>query len=188
MKNLAGFIYHYNSLELKVFPAGKKTDIDWNSIVFSENDFYFYALKDSGSTKKSYIEYSTNDEYNINPLRLKETVRYKCELSNSINPDKKENYNLRFTSDNGPLSLSFEVVPDKINYETDYVNLTQAIAKECSALLLEYSSPTALSFSQDSKKQQKTALEQFIFLRQFCYSDNIEVFLPQSNAIQIVFL
>ena len=207
MKNLAGFIYHYNSLELKVFPAGKKTDIDWNSIVFSENNFNFYALKDSGSTKKSYIEYSTNDEYNINPLRIKETIRYKCELSNSKNPDKKENFNLRFknesnkllkierddeksivfqfvnylgkselcfTSDNGPLSLSFEVVPDKITYETDYVNLTQAIAKECSALLLEYSSPTALSFSQDSKKQQKTALEQFIFLRQFCYSDNIE--------------
>lgn len=65
-------------------------------------------------------------------------------------------------------------MPDKINYETDYVNLTQAIAKECSALVLEYSSPTALSFSQDSKKQHKTALEQFIFLRQFCYSDNIE--------------
>ena len=81
---------------------------------------------------------------------------------------------LRFEASNEPLSLSFEVVPDKINYETDYVNLTQAIAEECSALLLEYSSPTSLSFSQDSEKQQKTAFEQFIFLRQFFYSDNIE--------------
>ena len=80
MKNLAGFIYHYNSLNLKVFPAGKKNDIDWNSIFFSESDFDFYVLKDSLSTNKSYIEYSANDEYNINPLRLKETIRYKCEV------------------------------------------------------------------------------------------------------------
>ena len=207
MKNLAGLIYHYHSLKLKLFPAGRNGDIDWNNIVFSENDFDFYSLKDSVSANKSYIEYSVNDEYNINPLRIKETIRYKCEISDSINPGKKENYNLHFKNesnkllkierddeksivfqfvnylgktelcfdlDNEPLSLSFEVVPDKINYETDYVNLTQAIAEECSALLLEYSSPTSLSFSQDSEKQQKTALEQFIFLRQFCYSDNIE--------------
>lgn len=207
MKNLTGLIYHYNSLTLKLFPAGKHNDIDWNGIVFSENDFDFYTVKDSVSAKKSYIEYSANDEYNISPLRLKETIRYKCEISDSINPDKKENYKLHFKnesnkflktekddeksivfqfinylekselcfeSDNEPLSLSFEVVPDKISYESDYVNLTQAIAEECSALLLEYSSPTSLTFSQDSEKQQKTALEQFIFLRQFCYSDNIE--------------
>lgn len=207
MKNLAGFIYHYDSLELKLFPAGRNGDIDWGSIVFSNSAFDFYALKDSESSKKSYIEYSTDDEYNINPLRLKETIRYKCEVSNSVNPDKKEKFNLHFKNesnkllkierddeksivfqfinylgkselcfilDNKPLSLVFEVVPDKIEYRTDYVNLTQAIAEECSALLLEYSSPTALSFSQDSEEQQKTSLEQFIFLRQFCYSDNIE--------------
>ena len=207
MKNLAGLIYHYNSLKIKLFPAGRNGDIDWNNTVFSENDFDFYALKDSVSAKKSYIEYSSNDEYNINPLRLKETIRYKCEISDSVNLDKKENFNLHFKNesnkllkierddeksvvfqfvnylgktelcfdlDNEPSSLSFEVVPDKINYETDYVNLTQAIAEECSALLLEYSSPTSLSFSQNSEKQQKTALEQFIFLRQFCYADNIE--------------
>ncbi|MBR0101559.1 MAG: DUF2357 domain-containing protein [Treponema sp.] len=207
MKNLAGLIYHYHSLKLKLFPAGRNGDIDWNNIVFSENDFDFYSLKDSVSANKSYIEYSVNDEYNINPLRLKETIRYKCEISDSKNPDKKENYKLHFKNesnkllkierddeksvvfqfvnylgktelcfdlDNEPLSLSFEVVPDKITYESDYVNLTQAIAEECSALLLEYSSPTSLTFSQDAEKQQKTVLEQFIFLRQFCYSDNIE--------------
>ncbi len=212
MKNLAGFIYHFNSLELKVFPAGMNGDIDWNNdkIVFSENGFDFYTFKDYVHVKKSYVEYSVNDEYNITPLRIKEIVRYKCEISDSKNPDKKENYNLNFknvrnepnnvlkiehddeksivfqfvnylgkselcfTLDNEQLALSFEVVPDKIKYETDYVNLTQAIAEECSALLLEYTSPTSLSFSQDSEKQQETALEQFIFLRQFCYSDNID--------------
>lgn len=207
MKNLAGFIYHYNSLSLKLFPAGKHNEIDWNNIAFSDGNFDFYLLKDSEAGEKSYVEYSTESDYNINPLRLKETVRYKCQISDSDNPDKKENYKLHFKnesnkllktekddeksivfqfinylgrselcfeSDNKPLSLSFEVVPDKISYESDYVNLTQAIAEECSALLLEYSSPTSLTFSQNAEKQQKTALEQFIFLRQFCYSDNIE--------------
>ena len=207
MKNLAGFIYHYNSLSLELFPAGKHNEIDWNNIAFSDGNFDFYLLKDSGAGEKSYVEYSTESDYNINPLRLKETVRYKCQISDSDNPDKKENYKLHFKnesnkllktekddeksivfqfinylgkselcfeSDNKPLALSFEIVPDKISYESDYVNLTQAIAEECSALLLEYSSPTSLIFSQDAEKQQKTALEQFIFLRQFCYSDNIE--------------
>ena len=207
MKNLAGFIYHYNSLTLKLFPAGKHNEIDWNNIAFSDGNLDFYLLKDSGASEKSYVEYSTESDYNINPLRLKETVRYKFQISDSDNPDKKENYKLHFKnesnkflktekddeksivfqfinylgkselcfeSDNKPLALSFEVVPDKISYESDYVNLTQAIAEECSALLLEYSSPTSLTFSQDAEKQQKTALEQFIFLRQFCYSDNIE--------------
>ena len=54
------------------------------------------------------------------------------------------------------------------------MNLTEAIAEECSSLLLEYSSPTSLTFSQDPMEQYKSVLEQFIFLRQFCYSENIE--------------
>ncbi len=103
MKNLAGFIYHYNSLKLKVFPAVKNSDIDWSSIIFSEKGFDFYVLKDSGSTKKSYIEYSTDDEYNINPLRLKETIRYKCEVFNSASPDKKEKFNLPFKNESNKL-------------------------------------------------------------------------------------
>ena len=47
MKNLTGFIYHYNSLSLKLFPAGKHNEIDWNNIAFSDGNFDFYLLKDS---------------------------------------------------------------------------------------------------------------------------------------------
>lgn len=99
MKNLAGFIYHYNSLTLKLFPAGKHNEIDWNNIAFSDANFDFYLLKDSGASEKSYVEYSTESDYNINPLRLKETVRYKCQISDSDNPDKKENYKLHFKNE-----------------------------------------------------------------------------------------
>ena len=38
-------------------------------------------------------------------------------------------------------------------YEEDYVKLTEAIAEECSALLLDYTSPTSLNFQQDSSKE-----------------------------------
>lgn len=206
----AAFVYHVDSsLCLKLFPAGKHNAIDWNNAAYSDGNLDFYILKDSGANEKSYVEYSIDSDYNINPLRLKETVRYKCsvyysnksgdEVFAQFNPHLRNESNkflklerddsstltfqfvnylgkseLIFTGKEGEHDLSFEVVPDKISYESDYVNLTQAIAEECSALLLEYSSPTSLSFSQEPEKQQKTALEQFIFLRQFCYSDNIE--------------
>ena len=80
---------------------------------------------------------------------------------------------LIYDGKDGEHHLPFEVVPDKINYEEDYVKLTEAIAEECSALLLDYTSPTSLVFKQDYKKDQNV-LEQFIFLRQFCFSDNLE--------------
>ena len=126
----AAFVYHVDfAFTLKLFPAGKHNEIDWSNIVYSDGNFDFYLLKDSGAKEKSYVEYSTDSEYNINPLRLKETVRYKCQISDSDNQDK-------------------------ISYESDYVNLTQAVAEECSALLLEYSSPTSLTFSQNAEKQK----------------------------------
>lgn len=71
-------------------------------------------------------------------------------------------------------SFPFEIVPLKIDYEEDYVKLTDDIAKKCSALLLDYASPTNLSFHDDSSKKQESPLEMFIFIRQFCSSENIE--------------
>lgn len=137
-------------------------------------------------------------ELNINCLRLKETVRYCCKVTNCTN-----NYYPHITNEDNKLvklekeddriifqfinylgksyivfgntgkNIKFEVVPDKINYEDDYVKLTEAIAEECSALLLDYTSPTSLNFLQDSTKESNI-LEQFIFIRQFCFSDNLE--------------
>jgi len=68
--------------------------------------------------------------------------------------------------------LAFEVIPEKMDYEEDYVALTEAIAQVCSELLLEYSGVTSNLFTQ-SEESSKTVLEQFIFLRQFCYSQNL---------------
>lgn len=205
----AAFVFHVDStLVLKLFPAGKHNEIDWNHAAFSEGSLDFYDLKDSGTNEKSYVEYSPDNDLNIEPIRLKETVRYKCSISYSrkvdgdvftqFNPHLKNESNkflklerddsssltfqfinylgkseLIFASKDGEHHLPFEVVPDKINYEEDYVKLTEAIADECSALLLDYTSPTSLTFRQDSSKDS-SILEQFIFLRQFCFSDNLE--------------
>lgn len=70
------------------------------------------------------------------------------------------------------VSWQFEVVPDKISYEDDYIKLTESLAERCSELLLEYSGATSNVFAI-SDDDSKTLLEQFIFLRQFCYSENI---------------
>lgn len=204
----AGLLYHVDSsLCVKIFPAGLNNKIDWTSTVLSKNGFNFYNFKEPQS-KENYIDFSINEELNIQPLRLKETVRYKCVIYHNketenddfikFNPHLKNESNkllkierdddssftfqfinylgktcILFNDGQKECSLNLEVVPDKITYEEDYVKLTEAIAKECSALLLDYTSPTSLNFQQDISKESNI-LEQFIFLRQLCFSDNLE--------------
>ena len=209
MKKFSGIVYHCDSLDLKIYPAGMHNEIDWDNIAFSDGNIDFYLFNDSGTHEKAYVEYSVDTELNIEPIRLKETVRYKCSVSYSQKGDNDDftqfyprlknesnkllklerddassltfqfiNYlgksELIFNGKDGEHHLAFEVVPDKINYEEDYVKLTEAIADECSALLLDYTSPTSLTFQQDSSKDSNI-LEQFIFLRQFCFSDNLQI-------------
>ena len=205
----AGLIYHHfeSSLCVKIFPAGLHNQIDWTCAAVSENGFDFFSFKER-QTKENFIEYRQNEDLNILPLRVKETVRYKCIVSYEnkneysvfcgFNPhlknesnrllkiERDDNVSLTFQFVNylgkteliydgkdGEHHLPFEVVPDKINYEEDYVKLTEAIAEECSALLFDYTSPTSLVFQQDSARNANI-IEQFIFIRQFCFSDNLE--------------
>lgn len=86
---------------------------------------------------------------------------------------------LNIKIDDRVYKFSFEIVPLKIDYDEDYVKLTDDIAEKCSSLLLDYASPANLSFRDDGKEKQQTPLEMFIFLRKFCSSSNIE-YLIQS--------
>ena len=79
---------------------------------------------------------------------------------------------INFTHDNCGQQIVFEIAPEKMNYEEDYIVLTEAIAQVCSELLLEYSGLTSNLFEQ-SEEEHRTILEQFIFLRQFCYGNNL---------------
>ncbi len=70
--------------------------------------------------------------------------------------------------------LDFEIVPRKMDYEEDYIELTKKIAEECSQALLEYSGVTSSNYKLSETGSSKTLLEQFIFLREFCYSQNLQ--------------
>lgn len=135
-------------------------------------------------------------------LRLTETKRYIIRLNTvfgtsaplpvlqnegnkSLKLDKDENSvifqfvnylgrsRISFQNHTGTRDLEFEVVPDKMDYEEDYIELTESIAEKCAELLLEYSGATSNVFGL-SGDEHKTLFEQFIFLRKFCFGENIQ--------------
>ena len=52
-----------------------------------------------------------------------------------------------FWNEGKEVNIPFEVVPDKINYENDYIELTEALANQCEELLLEFSGATSNVYS-----------------------------------------
>ena len=80
---------------------------------------------------------------------------------------------ISFKNGNGYKVLPFEVVPDKMDFEDDYIEMTKSLAEHCAELLLDYSGSTSNLFTLSDDSAQ-SLLEQFIFLRQFCYSENLE--------------
>ena len=197
MKNIAAVSCKIDETHLVwIFPSGTNL----NEVEFAETKDGLNFYISHKQLSKTFFEYKKSD-LNINSLRLKETVRYCCKIAGPtkisevaphiINEDnrlvklEREDDRIIFQfinylgksyiyfGNNKSKKIDFEVVPDKISYEEDYIQLTKAIADECSALLLDYTSPTSLSFLQDSGRESNI-LEQFIFLRTFCYSDNLE--------------
>ena len=80
---------------------------------------------------------------------------------------------IRFGEEADAPMLQFEVVPLKIGYEDDYIELTEELAARCAALLLDYSGSTSNVYKQ-ADENRETLLEQFVFLRQFCYEPNLQ--------------
>ena len=85
--------------------------------------------------------------------------------------------NLKTT--NNEAVVDFEIVPQKMHYEDDYIELTKKIAEECAEILLEYAGVTSNRFESSVDNYAKTLLEQFIFLREFCYSHNLHALFLQ---------
>lgn len=187
---------------IKIYLVGTYNEINWNggSPCLLGEEYKMYSFK-SPETGKGFISVAKglDDRY---ILRLVETKRYmilvektsdrKIELPHLQNEGNKflkcdrdeDSISFQFInylgrskifleSDGIDKYLQFEVVPDKMNYEDDYIELTESIARICAELLLEYSGSTSNVYSQ-SEDESKTLLEQFIFLRQFCFSQNIQ--------------
>ena len=168
-------------------------------LIDKTNNFSIYGVKsETGSNinkyKENLFEYDINASGVFERLRLYETKTYYCtwNCDSSITVQNEKELEYRKTNEkqfsfrvvnylgkssfkiDGNKTIPFEIVPTKIDYEDDYVQLTKDIADKCSQLLLDYTSPTNLSFKLDSEKSQKTPLEQFIFIRKFCSAKNIE--------------
>lgn len=125
------------------------------------NESLFYRFPNNG---ERFIQFQNegNKFFNLSWDRDSVTFQFVNYLGRS---------RITFANEHDP--LVFEVIPDKFNYKDDYVNLTEALANECSALLLDYAGPTSNVYRQ-SETDSKTLLEQFIFLRTFCYGDNLQ--------------
>lgn len=183
-----------------MYLAGTYNDINWSIGYSSElgNEFISYRFKEE-TEKQSFINInqSLGGEY---ILRLVETKRYILKIENNSVRDigfprfrnegnkffkcERDSDSVTFQVinylgrsgiyfDDLDIALSFEVVPNKMNYEDDYIKLTEAIADVCSELLLDYAGSTSNIYSQ-SETDKKTMLEQFIFLRKFCYGQNLQ--------------
>lgn len=186
-----------------LYPVGTHSHIDWStehvSCLGSEIVTYD-SMPGYDQPNAITIAKSLDDEY---MLRLVETKRYILRVENNSNNvvslpyfRNQSNKFLKCDKDKDSLTfqfinylgrsklyfgncedrdvLAFEVVPDKMNYEDDYIGLTEALAEFCSSMLLEHTGTTSNVYSQ-SGEEQRTLLEQFIFLRQFCYSQNLQM-------------
>lgn len=195
----------YGRCEARIYPAGMEDRIDWKSHTPSElgDRFINYAPTDPASWEPSIVIATGLDGNKV--LRLIETRHYIVRLENFEAErislphfQNEENKNLHLEHDKNTVRfqyvnylgrsrmhfdapqdvppLLFEVVPDKIDYEDDYIALTESLAEVCAGLLLECSGSTSNVFRQ-SDNESRTLLEQFIFLRQFCYGQNLQALL-----------
>lgn len=184
----------------KLYLMGTYNRIDWDTEYSTElgDEISAYGFVDTpGKSPFISIAQGLDDKY---VLRLVETKKYVIRMEND---DGAELYLPRFQNESNKFLkcdkdkdsvvfkfvnylgrskihfrehdalLSFEVVPNKMNYEDDYIALTENIADECSELLLDYAGTTSNVYGH-SNVNKRTLLEQFIFLRKFCYSENIQ--------------
>lgn len=185
----------------KIYLVGSYNYIEWNIEHQTDlgRDFSVCNYKSAAPVKRAFSIEKGIDGKSI--LRLIETKRYILKIEAEDKDEielprfqNEENRFLKFDKDRDSVSfqfinylgrskivfpcgddtkiLQFEVIPDKMNYEEDYIRLTEALAQVCSGLLLEYSGVTSNVYKQ-IEENQNTLLEQFVFLRQFCYSQNL---------------
>ncbi len=190
---------NFPDVSLVIYDRYQKELVGLNSIGLLGKNEVLGLSSDTGS-----IEFISEPKNGFCSLRLCETQQYFVTLLNSVaeHPEKysinlkkeleatqisKGIYSFKVINYLGKTdfeilydgniihSIKLEIISKKIDYEDDYVKLTEDIAEKCSALLLDYSSPTNLSF-KDNNESARTPLEKFIFIRTFCNNDNIESF------------
>lgn len=64
-----------------------------------------------------------------------------------------------------PHRFALEIVSAKLEYHTEFRQITRDIADFCQQVLLDWNAPTSLGFQVDAEKAARLRLEQFLFLR-----------------------
>lgn len=83
-------------------------------------------------------------------------------------------FDLLCTKGDKQLSLKLEFISNKIDFDTEYRQMTEDIAAFCEQLLLNATAPTALKFSSEPTEQRKLLLESFLFLRHFLSPEKLQ--------------
>ena len=83
-------------------------------------------------------------------------------------------FKLFSTDSTSELALTLEFVSHKIDFETEYKQMTKDIAAFCEQLLLSASAPTSLKFTSEPTEQRRLLLESFIFLRHFLSQQKLQ--------------
>jgi len=72
---------------------------------------------------------------------------------------------LRITTAGVERCFAVEIVSRKLDYDTEFRQITEDIADFCQQLLLNWDAPTSLHFGHDPDKAARLRLERFLFLR-----------------------
>lgn len=71
------------------------------------------------------------------------------------------------------MALPLEVVSNKIDYDAEYRKMTEDIAEFCEQLLLNWNTPTSLTFSPNAEERNRLLLEQYLFLAHYLTEERI---------------
>ena len=73
--------------------------------------------------------------------------------------------------------LALEIISAKLEYHTEFRQITEDIADFCQQLLLNWDAPTSLKFTNDPEVAARLTLERFLFLRAHLPPERIEELL-----------
>ncbi len=73
--------------------------------------------------------------------------------------------------------ICLEVVPTKIDYDTDFRLMTEELTELFSQLLLEWNTPTYLAFSDSSEKGFESLYEQFVTIKHLIESEKLSTYI-----------
>ena len=73
--------------------------------------------------------------------------------------------------------FALEIISAKLEYHTEFRQITEDIADFCQQLLLNWDGPTSLKFTNDAEEAARITLERFLFLRSHLPPERLEELL-----------